>query len=244
MVYLCNGVLSQKLVKSLTHHVQEHCHGGESTYQARVRVFYSEQIPVTLSALPNKTVDLSFVFVQWIHNELSPLWSKKHTSMVLTCDREIRAFFGRGEFCVFLCILCRFVSGSYWKHHVSSPVMTLSNISALRKKSDEMWSRRCFCSCVKIRGTIFAEIVLFPKSSFTICRTFSLFIFSSSAITLTPNLRSERTKVRTLHICICPLRFWLPTFYVVLHIFSPILEQPVTFKNTRFLHSVFTISHC
>jgi hypothetical protein len=50
--------------KLLTHHAQGHCHGGESTYQATVRVFSSEQIPVTLSALPNNTVDLPFVLVQ------------------------------------------------------------------------------------------------------------------------------------------------------------------------------------
>jgi len=61
-----------------------------------------------------------------------------------------------------------------------------------------MWSWRCFLSCVKIRGTIFVENFLIPKSLFTICRTVSLFILNSSAITLTPNLRSDRTKVRTL----------------------------------------------
>ena len=103
-------------------------------------------------------------------------------------------FFGRCEFCVFHCILCRFCFESYSKHYVSSPVMTLRNISALRKRSDEMWSRRCIWSCFKIRGTIFAEKFLLPKSYFTICRTVSLFIFSS-AVALTPDLR---TKVRTL----------------------------------------------
>ena len=62
MVHFCNGVLSQELTNS--HHAQGHCHGGESTYQARVQVFSSEQIPVTLSAFPNNTVDLLFVLVQ------------------------------------------------------------------------------------------------------------------------------------------------------------------------------------
>jgi hypothetical protein len=55
MVRFCNGVLSQKL---LTHRVWWHCRGGESTYQARVQVFSSEQIPVSLSALPSNTVDV------------------------------------------------------------------------------------------------------------------------------------------------------------------------------------------
>jgi hypothetical protein len=105
-----------------------------------------------------------------------------------------------------------------------------------------MWIRRCFCSCVKIWGTIFAEIFLIPKSSFTTCRTVSLFIFNSSVITRTPNLRSERTKFRTLSTFESVFAFWLPTSWVVLHIFSPFLEPSVPCKNTRFLHSVLTIA--
>ena len=104
---------------------------------------------------------------------------------------------------------------------ISSPIMTQSNISALRKRPDEMVSRRCFWSCVKIRGTIFAENFLIPKISFKICHTVSLFIVSSSAITLTPTLRSERTKVRTLS-----------TLASVLCIFGfPLLESPCTFSR-------------
>jgi len=84
--------------------------------------------------------------------------------------------------------------------------ITGNDISALRKRSDEMRSRCCFWSCVKIPGTIFAEIFLTPKSSFTICHTVSLFVFNSSAITLTPNLQSECTKVSTLSTFACVLR--------------------------------------
>jgi hypothetical protein len=47
----------------LTHRVQGHCHGRESTCQAKVRVFSSEQIPITLSALPNNTLDSLFVLM-------------------------------------------------------------------------------------------------------------------------------------------------------------------------------------
>jgi len=61
MVHFCNKVLSLGTREFLT---QGHCHGGESTYQARVWVFSSEQIPVTLSAFPNDTVDLLFVLLQ------------------------------------------------------------------------------------------------------------------------------------------------------------------------------------
>jgi hypothetical protein len=56
------------------------------------------------------------------------------------------------------------------------------------------------------------EIFLVPESSVIICRTVSLFILQSSAVSLTPNLQSEHTKVRTLFtfssvLCVfgCPL---------------------------------------
>jgi len=42
------------------------------------------------------------------------------------------------------------------------------------------------------------EIFLIPKSSFTVCRTVSLFIFNFSAIALTLIFRSERNKVHSL----------------------------------------------
>jgi hypothetical protein len=68
----CKGFLSQETRKLLMHHVQGNCHGEGFTCQARVLVFSSEQIPVTLSALSNNTVDSPFVPVQRIHRELSP----------------------------------------------------------------------------------------------------------------------------------------------------------------------------
>jgi len=76
MVHFCNGVLGQELANSLTHHSQGHCHGGESTYQVRVRVFSSEHIPVTMSALPNNTADIPLVLVQWNLSELSSCYQR------------------------------------------------------------------------------------------------------------------------------------------------------------------------
>ena len=74
------------------------------------------------------------------------------------------------------------------------------------------------------------EIVLIPKSSFTICRTVSLIIFNSSAITLTLNIRSGRTKVLNLS-----------TFGSVLCIFGcPHLALSYTFSHpslNRLCHS-------
>jgi len=153
------------------HHAQGHCNGGESTYQTRVRVFFSEQIPVTLSAHPNNTVDLPFVLVQWIHSELSPcdrrntqVWSWPATETCVLFSAKVNSVFSTA------CSVILF-PGHIEKNHIFSQVMTLSNISALHKRSDEMWSLRCFWSCIKIGGTIFAEIFLIPKFSFTICRT-------------------------------------------------------------------------
>jgi hypothetical protein len=71
VVRFYNGSFLSGSHKLLTHHVQGHCHGGESTRQVRVRFFSSEQIPVTLSKLPNNTVGSPFVLVQRIHGELS-----------------------------------------------------------------------------------------------------------------------------------------------------------------------------
>jgi hypothetical protein len=61
MFHFCNGFLSQELG---TLGASWHCHGGESAGQARAQVFSSEQILVTLSALPINTVDSPFVLVQ------------------------------------------------------------------------------------------------------------------------------------------------------------------------------------
>jgi hypothetical protein len=45
-----NGFLSQELTNLLTYHAQGLCQGGESTCQARVRVFPSEHIPILNSS--------------------------------------------------------------------------------------------------------------------------------------------------------------------------------------------------
>jgi hypothetical protein len=133
-----------------------------------------------LSALPDNTVDSWVVRLQWIHSELSPYDQRNTQAWPWTVRETYMLFFGRGEFCVFRCMLRHFVSGSYWKH-ISSPVMILSDFAMLYKRSDEMWSWHFWIS-VKILGTVFAENFLIPKSSIIICHTVSLFIFNSSAV--------------------------------------------------------------
>jgi hypothetical protein len=195
IAYRCTSCYSRHL---LMHHTQRHCHFGEPNCQAGVRNFSSEQIPVTLSALQNKIVYSPFVLVQWIRSELSPFDRRNTQVWSWAASESCVSFLGRGELCDFDCILCQLVFGSNWKHHVSSPEITISDIYALCKRSDEVRSRRCFCSSIKIRGTNFAEILLTPKFSLIICQNDSIIIFNSSTISLTLNLPSKHPNVCTL----------------------------------------------
>jgi len=64
-------------------------------------------------------------------------------------------------------------------------------------------SRRCH---VRFLGTILAQIFPIPNSSVSIKRTVSQFTFTSSAIILTVNLRSDRTRSLT-RAALSPVRF-------------------------------------
>jgi len=174
-----------------------------------------------------------------------PLWSKKHTSMVFTCERDMRAFFfGRGEFCVFHCMLCRFVSGSYWKHHVSSSVMTLSNISALRNRSDEIWSHVFSGHVSRYEAPFLRNFFSFPNLPLQSVALFpypyAILLLLISHLIFDLDLPSF-VLCPHLHLSFASLA---SHFLGRLLIFSPFLEPPVPFKNARFLQSVFTISHC
>lgn len=97
-------------------------------------------------------------------------------------------FFGLGQLFIFHCMMC-FISGSHWKHQVSSLVITLSKPFKLDERSDEIWSHWRFYSWVKIIGIVFVNIFLISKPSVKIfslsasiitrvvtsCRTFSTF---------------------------------------------------------------------
>jgi hypothetical protein len=94
-----------------------------------------------------------------------------------------------------------------------SVARTLTTRPQRRSFLPHMGTEIVHCACV--------DIFLIPKSSVIMCGTLSLFTFSSSAISLKPFLRSERTKVHTL-----------PTSWVMLHILSAFLEPPtgLTFR--------------
>jgi hypothetical protein len=113
------------------------------------------------------------------------------------------ASFGLGDADVFHCMLWRFVYGVHWRHHDSSPVITLSKqlfpSANWRERSEQTSIHRCFWSSDKIRGTTYAETFLVPKSSGKIFLTVSLSKFSSSAIIRTLSHLSDRTNFRTFY---------------------------------------------
>ena len=78
---------------------------------------------------------------------------KKAISMTLIFDFNMRAFLGLGDSAVFDCMLCLFVSGSYWKTQVSSPMMICLRISGssllFSSMSSQNLTRFCFWSSDK-----------------------------------------------------------------------------------------------
>ena len=119
---------------------------------------------------------------------------KNAISMTLIFDFDMCAFLGLGDSAVFHCMLCLFVSGSYWKTQISSPVMICVRISGLSLIFSSMSSQNltqfCFWSSDKILDTILAHTFCIPRSCSKIFCIDSLFKLSSSDIIRTVNLRS------------------------------------------------------
>ena len=118
--------------------------------------------------------------------------------MVLIFDLLILAFFGRGELLVCHSELCRLVSGSYSKIHVSSPVMTclkkFLSFSMHSRMSRHTFLRFSFCSLVRIFGTSLAQIFCMPSSKVKISWTVWRFKFNTLLIVLTVKRRSDLTR--------------------------------------------------
>ena len=127
---------------------------------------------------------------------------KKVISMTLIFDFNMCSFLVLGDSAVFHCMLCLFVSGSYWKTQVLSPVMTCLRISRSYLIFSNMSSQNltwfCFWSSEKILGTILAHTFHIPRSCSKIISTDSLFRLSSSDIIHSVNLQSLCTSCFTL----------------------------------------------
>jgi len=98
--------------------------------------------------------------------------------------------------------LCRLVSGSYSKIHVSSPVMTWSKniltFSMRSRRSRQAFLRFSFCSLVRIFGTSLAQIFCMPSSKVKISWTVWLLKFNTLLIILIVKRRSDLTRSLTL----------------------------------------------
>ena len=95
--------------------------------------------------------------------------------MFLTRDLWNFSFFGWGDVSSTHSEFCHFVSGSWVKHQVSSPVIILlKNLLSALSITIMSWqavTRSSLCSGVKKCGTKCAHNFLFPKSSFRIRRS-------------------------------------------------------------------------
>ncbi len=131
----------------------------------------------------------AFNMIFWDRNSLwiGPFITKNAPSVVFTCEFDIRAFFGLSPPSPTHCILWRVVSGSYSKSHCLSQVITLSRMfsdSIASSQSQQTLARRFFYSLVRFFGTSLALSFRIRNSSFTIKRTISRLIDSSSATAL------------------------------------------------------------
>jgi hypothetical protein len=72
----------------------------------------------------------------------------------------------------------------------------------------------------------------------------SLGLFSKQIPVTLSALPNITVHLYSVHICISSMWFWLPTPWVILHVFSPLLEPSMPLKNNWFHHSIFTISQC
>ena len=122
--------------------------------------------------------------------------------MTLILNFDMCAFLGLGDSAVFNCMLCLFISGSYWKTHVSSPVMTWKRMSKLFLIFSCMplqkLTQLCFWSSNKILGTSLAHTFHIPRSCRKMDYIDSLFKPTLSAIIQTINQRPLRTICFTL----------------------------------------------
>jgi hypothetical protein len=121
-------------------------------------------------------------------------------NMVLMRDLWNFSFFGRGDVSPTHSEICRFVSGLWAKHQVSSPVIILLKKTVCIGHRDNVFAR-CdsifpLLRCQGVWNRTCTQLSL-PKSSFRIRRTTVLGMFKDSAIILDAIRRSILTKPAT-----------------------------------------------
>jgi len=124
--------------------------------------------------------------------------SKNYTSMNSTFDLDMRAFFGIPNFDVWSL-------GYLGKNQLSSPLITrffnCESASTFSSRSAQTLNRAYCCCFVRFLDTILAHIFLIPNSSFSVKRTVSWFMSTSSTVVLTVHLCSDRKVLLPLLRC-------------------------------------------
>jgi len=159
--------------------------------------------PESFKDFPIKSlIDSLYWWYKFLVDDSLTVRKKKQMSIDLILDLLILAFLRRREFAVCHSRIWRFVSGSYFKIHDSSHVITrLKHSGSLSR-----WSRRprhtslrlAFCSVVRFSGTILEHTFLTSKSCVQIWWTVNRFKFNSLLIILNINRRSDLTRDLTL----------------------------------------------
>ena len=132
-------------------------------------------------------------------------------------------------------MLLHFATGSHRKHSVSRYQISLYY-------SKDHW--KCETNIVsihqlQIKAPSLTEYFSFPNPQ---SEPAALFSYSCSVLQSVANLINNPSILRvTLYSNF--LSFWLATSDIIVYIFSPFLEPFIPFKNTSFLHSMFTLSH-
>ena len=148
--------------------------------------FRSSYHPFTKVCQNLLVVDLvnSLTFRHPIHAN-NPSDVEKTIIIALNLDLLCHAFFCLGELELFQCMDWCLLSGSYWKNHDSSQVITFSkkfgSFSMFWRMSAQMFIQIFFCSGVRSLSTIFEHIFFMLKLLCKICRAAALSKSTNSA---------------------------------------------------------------
>ena len=166
---------------------------------------------------------------------------KKVISMTLIFDFDMHIFLGLGDSAVFHCMLCLFVSESYWKTQVSSPVMICLRIFRLSSFFSSMSLQNltwfCFWSSNKILGTILAHTFCITRSCSKIICTDFLFRLSSSDI-----IHTSHQLLYCCDVFICPRCGRLSRIGITLHVLVAFLKMFVLFEDLCPRYHIFIIN--
>jgi hypothetical protein len=148
----------------------------------------------------------------------------------------MRAFFDLGGAVAFHCMLWHFVSGSYWKQHDSSPVITPK--SCFLRSTDESDQNKHQATAASGHQTKFVAPSLLKLSSFPNLQSKSFSQFLCLNLVPLPSfvdlIVCQNEPISALfHIFICPVSFRASSSFVVFHVFPTLSKPFMPLKDTR-----------